>query len=131
MTFETKDSGSREEFSTGMKRDTQDGKPRFDLLLPLDIPYEDQMLTRWAQLMSRGAAKYDARNWEKAETPEELSRFKSSAFRHFMQWMADETDEDHAAAVLYNITGTETVKAKIKSRGGVKADPANLKMGFN
>ncbi len=54
----TKDSGKRQQFDTGMQRDTQDGKPRFDLIAPLDLPYEEQMLTRWAKLMARGAAKY-------------------------------------------------------------------------
>ena len=32
--FETKDSGQRQEYKSGMKRDLQDGKPRFDLLTP-------------------------------------------------------------------------------------------------
>ena len=112
--FETKDSGKRQEFSTGMKRDTQDNKPRFDLLLPLDVPYEEQLLTRWAELMGRGAVKYDARNWEKASTVEELERFKSSAFRHFMQYMNGETDEDHCAAIIFNLMGMEYVKRKLK-----------------
>ena len=56
----TKDSGERQEFSTGMKRDIQTGKPRYDLL---DRP----MLKRWAGLMARGAEKYGDNNWRKAE----------------------------------------------------------------
>jgi len=108
----TKDSGKRAQFSTGMQRDTNEGKARFDLITPLGIPYEDQLLTRFAQLMARGAIKYNARNWEKACTEEEMGRFKESAFRHFMQWYYNETDEDHAAAVLFNITGYETTKYK-------------------
>lgn len=96
-----------------MQRDTQEGKPRFDLIMPLGIPYGEQLITRWAELMARGAEKYDARNWEKAEGPEELERFKASAMRHFMQWMMDETDEDHGAAVLFNIQGAEMVKHKM------------------
>jgi hypothetical protein len=70
--FETKDSGARVEFSTGMQRDVQDTKPRFDLICPKDLPYKEQMLTRWAELMQRGAEKYSARNWEKASTQKNL-----------------------------------------------------------
>ena len=52
------------------------------------------------------------RNWELASTYEELSRFKASAFRHFMQWFKGDTDEDHAAAVYFNINAFEYVKEK-------------------
>ena len=112
--FETKDSGERIKFSTGMQRDINDNKPRFDLVMPFDIPYDEQLLTRWAKLMQRGAVKYGNRNWEKAGTPEELHRFMDSAFRHFIQWLCDESDEDHASAVLFNIAGAEMVKWKLK-----------------
>lgn len=112
--FETKDSGVRAEFESGMVRDTQEGKARFELLLPLGVPYEAQFLVRVAELLARGAEKYDSRNWEKASGPEELERFKSSALRHLMQWAAGETDEDHAAAVCFNLLGYETTKYKIE-----------------
>lgn len=112
--YVTKDSGAREEFSSGMKRDTQEGKVRFDLIFPPGIAYDDQILTRFAGLMTRGAEKYDAHNWMKAEGESELERFRSSAFRHFMQWMAGETDEDHAAAVMFNLMGAEYVKGKLE-----------------
>lgn len=111
--FQTKDSGEHAEYSSGMKRDTRKGKPRFDLLLPDDVPYEKQMLTRWAALMARGAEKYDERNWEQAHTIEELERYLDSAFRHFMQWISGEEDEDHAAAVMFNIMGAEYVRWRI------------------
>lgn len=110
--FETKDSGVRAEYDSGMVRDTQEGKARFELLLPLGVPYKDQFLVRVAELMARGAEKYDSRNWEKAVGDEEMERFKSSALRHLMQWAAGETDEDHAAAVVFNLLGYETAKVK-------------------
>jgi hypothetical protein len=108
----TKDSGVRAEYSTGMQRDTNSGKARFDLIVPEGIPYNEQLLTRFAELMARGAVKYNARNWEKAQTVEEMNRFKDSAFRHFMQWYCGEEDEDHAVAILFNIMGFETTKYK-------------------
>lgn len=114
MKFETKDSGERAEFSSGMQRDTQTGKPRFDLVIPEGVPYSDQMLTRLAELFARGAEKYEDRNWEQANSQAELDRMRASAFRHFMQWYCGETDEDHAAAVMFNVIAHETTKFKIE-----------------
>ena len=90
-----------------MKRDVQTGKPRYDLL-------DRSMLKRWAGLMARGAEKYGENNWKKAATELELERFKASAIRHLFQWLDGETDEDHAAAVYFNVAGAEMVKEKLK-----------------
>lgn len=117
--FETKDSGVRAEYDSGMRRDTQEGKARFDLLFPEGVPYEEQFLTRWGLLMERGARKYGdngaGRNWELANSEEELERFKSSALRHVMQWTAGERDEDHASAVAFNLLAYETTLWKMKN----------------
>lgn len=114
MEFVTKDSGERAQFDSGMVRDTNAGKPRFDLLLPEGIPYEAQLLTRFAALMARGAEKYDERNWEQANSQKELNRMRESAFRHLMQWLAGESDEDHAAAVLFNIMAAEATAWRMR-----------------
>lgn len=104
--FTTKDSGERALFPTGMVRDVSTDKDRYDLVY---MP----MLKRWAQLMGRGAKKYTPNNWKKASTQEELDRFKESAIRHFMQWFNGEgPEEDHAAAVFFNISGAEYVIGK-------------------
>lgn len=107
-TFITKDSGERQEFKSGMKRDVTTGKILWHLTA------SGPMLKRWAELLTRGAEKYDANNWMKADGNEELNRFKESAFRHFMQWYLNEIDEDHGAAVIFNINGAEYVKDKLK-----------------
>lgn len=112
MLYETKDSGARQDYASGMRRDTQEGKPDFSLLYT-DLPYEQQMLTRWAGLMTRGAEKYGRRNWQLANSQEELERFRASAARHFAQWITGETDEDHAAAVLFNVNCAEYVKYRL------------------
>lgn len=112
--FITKDSGKRQEFDSGMNRDSQEGKPRYDLIIPEGSTHP--MITRWAELLERGMTKYGYRNWEKARTPEELIRFKSSAFRHFMQWFMDESDEDHASAVFFNIQASEFLKEKMNGK---------------
>lgn len=95
-TYVTKDSGKRQKYDSGFQRDTQDGKPRYDL-----IPTE--LLTRLAELYARGAEKYTPDNWRKANGQEEYERFKASAWRHFVQWAEGHEDEDHASAVAFNI----------------------------
>jgi hypothetical protein len=107
MKFKTEDSGKREEFKSGMRRDTQEGKIRYDLIY---MP----MLKRWAELMTRGAEKYGDNNWMKANGQEEMDRFKQSAIRHFFQWWEGDESEDHASAVWFNICGTEYLKTKLR-----------------
>jgi|ERR1700674_762497 len=108
MSFETKDSGKREEFKTGMVRDIQDDKPRYDLI-------DRAFLKRWAELMARGARKYGEENWRKAATLEELTRFRSSAIRHLMQYLEGDRSEDHCVAVAFNLAGAEMVEEKLKA----------------
>lgn len=112
--YVTKDSGERAQFDSGMQRDTEKGKPRFDLMLAEGVPYGEQMITRFAALLGRGAEKYKDRNWEQADSEAEIARMKSSAFRHLMQLMTGETDEDHAAAVIFNVLAMETTRYKME-----------------
>ena len=105
--FEVKDSGERKQFASGMQRDVTTGKPRYDLV------YDGPMLERYAEHLRKGAEKYTERNWMKASSEEEMNRFKQSAARHFAQWMAGDVDEDHAAAVIFNLNGFEYMKAKL------------------
>lgn len=106
-----KDSGQRETFTSGMMRDVATGK--IDYSLVLDGP----MFQRWAQHLTAGAKKYDARNWMKANGQAELDRFRESALRHFIQWFQGETDEDHAAAVYFNINGACYVQKRVQHEG--------------
>lgn len=105
--FEVKDSGKRVAFASGMLRDTDEGKPRFDLL-------DREFLKRWALHMAKGAEKYGEENWRKAEGEAELRRFRASAFRHLIQWLNDERDEDHAAAVAFNVSAAEMVRGRLE-----------------
>lgn len=109
--FITKDSGKRKEFESGMVRDIDTNKVGWHKIA------DGPMLRRWAELLTRGAVKYPdpspgIANWTLANGPEEYARFRASAFRHFMQWYFGETDEDHAAAVFFNINGAEYTKEK-------------------
>lgn len=106
--FVTQDSGTREAFETGMVRDVQTGKPRYDLI-------DRAFLLRWAELMARGAEKYGENNWRQAATDKELRRFEASAIRHLFQWLDGDRTEDHAVAVAFNLAGAEMVKEKLKN----------------
>jgi hypothetical protein len=110
--FEIKDSGKRQEFTSGMVRDTTEGKIHFWRILV------GPMFIRWATHLTKGAVKYPdvapgVSNWTLASGETELIRFKDSAFRHFIQWQNGEMDEDHAAAVFFNINGAEYCKDRI------------------
>ena len=113
--FEIKDSGERQEFEGGMVRDTDDGKTNYLSLL------FGPMLRRWAEHLTKGRLKYPdpepgVPNWTLAEGQAEYVRFRESAFRHFIAWLNDERDEDHAAGVFFNINGAEYVRDKMRDK---------------
>lgn len=112
--FVTKDSGQRVDYPSGMRRDIQDGKVRWDLLFIPGVPYASQPLYRVAALLTRGAEKYGAHNYTLANSEEELERFKASAARHFAQWITGELDEDHMSAVVFNLFAHEVTKEKVQ-----------------
>jgi hypothetical protein len=95
-----------------MVRDTQDGKVEWHRI------FEGPMARRLAIHLTKGAKKYPdnengTANWTKANSATEWRRFKQSAARHFAQWLYDERDEDHGAAVMFNINGAENTRDKI------------------
>ncbi len=109
--YVTKDSGEREGFDGGAVRDTRESKGRFDLISPIwiskimergetDVRLMSKAIIRLAGVMERGAAKYEARNWEKGMN---TSRCFDSAVRHLWQYADGADDEDHAAHSLFNI----------------------------
>ena len=114
LKFVTKDSGERQEFDSGMIRDVTTGKTEWHRIT------EGPMIKRWAELLTRGGVKYPdvqpgKANWTLAEGEAEYQRFRQSAFRHFMIWFTGEdTSEDHAAAIYFNVNGAEYVKGKLK-----------------
>jgi len=93
MKYKTKDSGERQEFTTGAVRDTQQDKPRFDLIPP-------HALKRVAEVYTRGAIKYDEWNWFKGIP---FQRCLASCMRHVESFRRGETDEDHLAQAVFNL----------------------------
>lgn len=87
-----KDSGERKAYSTGAQRDTDTGKPRYDLI-------SAHMLTRLAHHLRKGAEKYGDRNWEKG-IPK--VRLIGSALRHTYQYLLGDRTEDHLSAIIFN-----------------------------
>jgi hypothetical protein len=107
-----KDSGARNTYPSGMQREPEQPHQMLWTLL-LDGP----MLFRWVLQMTRGAQKYSPRNWTRAieskdkdEREVVKARFRESAFRHFMAWVTGMTDEDHAAALFFNVNGYEAMR---------------------
>ena len=106
MSHDLKDKGERVEFTTGMVREPNGGRGRYDLISPI-------MLKRLAILYERGAEKYTKkdetgniissgeRNWEKGGS---FSRFLNSAIRHIQQYLEGYRDEDHLVQGIWNLT---------------------------
>jgi len=93
VSFILKDSGKREDFSSGAVRDVRKGKGRFDLVTPVG-------LRRVAVVYEKGAEKYAERNWEKGMP---MSRCMDSALRHLNQYKEGLRAEDHLAQACWNI----------------------------
>lgn len=88
-----KDSGKREEFTTGSVRDTRDGKGRFDLIPAYPMK-------RLAVHYEHGSKKYGDWNWSRGQN---LSRYIDSALRHLNNYQAGDREEDHMIAAAWNI----------------------------
>lgn len=124
-------------YSGGGVRDVTEGKPRIDLMWPLGVPFEAQMLTRVGMWLERGMRKYAERNWERFHTPDALVHALASLGRHYAEYMTNEAtrevctpcqqlldagyeenpechcQEDHAAAIITNVIFAETIRWKI------------------
>ena len=166
--FVTLDSGERVEWETGSRRDTNEGKPRYDLIGVIGLSryleneldsskwtgmeklcltemlnmqltskhnrksYIDSIVARvfgmmegldekpeyipvkalrgLAELMQRGAEKYGEHNWTLGQP---TSRSYESALRHYMQYLNGDTDENHLAAVAFNMFSIQHVMYQI------------------
>lgn len=83
---------SIERFSTGAQRDSEGDKPRLDMLPPY-------FRRRMGELLKKGAAHYGENNWLKGM---KASRALHSLHRHLGALEEGQTDEDHAAAIMFN-----------------------------
>lgn len=93
--YELADGGNRQQFESGAMREPEDGKLRYDLVSPV-------ALRRLALNMTKGAEKYGPHNWNKGMP---TSRMLSAAMRHLELAREGNKDEDHWAALVFNIFG--------------------------
>lgn len=110
-----KDSGERQTFETGSRRDTRDGKGRYDLL-------QFRAIHLVARQLEEGGKKYGERNWELGQP---LSRYLDSAARHLMLHGIGRTDERHDVAAAWNILCMIDTRERIRE-GLLPADLNDL-----
>jgi len=99
----------KRKFETGAQRDTDIGKPKMSL-----VPTAE--LVRLMNHYRNGGAKYGENNWKCGM---KTSVFYDSAQRHLLKWWMGEKDEDHLAAVLWNVMSamwTEENKPELDDR---------------
>lgn len=117
--FVVKGTGAQTVGAGGMRRSVDTGKTDYTLAL------DGEMFNRWAEHLTRATRPrgdfpgYAKRNWllategEYSEKVAVMERAQVSAMRHMRQWLRGDLDEDHAAAVFFNINVYETVKASL------------------
>lgn len=88
------------EHEGGFKREDKSHKLDFTLI-PLS------QLEHLALHYTEGAVVHGRDNWKKSK---DIITFKQSAYRHFIAWMKDEKDEDHASALVWNVFCHEYLK---------------------
>jgi len=87
-----------------MIRDTKEDKPDFDLLFPKNVKFEDTLLYQVAIHLAQGARKYTERNWENASI-KDIHTFRKGLYRHTIQLLTGQTDENHIGAIFFNLNG--------------------------
>lgn len=91
--FVVKDSGEREVFDTGARRDVRSGKGRFDLI-------HFEFLKRLALVCEAGGIKYGDNNYLKGMP---IHRYLDSALRHINNYRSGMRDEDHIVQAAWNL----------------------------
>ncbi len=132
VSFITLDSGHRQQFGTGAQRDTQEGKPRFDLIplpvldalqqafggAPLEADDTNPPITGFCLedecrydlipeiALNRLAGLYHRGALKYDDNNWQkgipLLRVYASLRRHTEYWYAGDTSEDHLAAIIWN-----------------------------
>lgn len=99
------DSGARTVTDSGYMREPEIDRPDFVAIFTArgleQVPAE--LIIRIAEHYHRGGLKYAPLNWRRGTDPDSLERNRRSAARHFVQWLHGEEDEDHLAAVTWNM----------------------------
>lgn len=102
--FVVKDSGQREEYETGARRDIRSGKGRYDLIYP-------EFLKRLALVCEAGALKYGDNNFLKGMC---VHRYMDSCLRHINNYRSGLRDEDHLIQAAWNLMAIVATEFLIK-----------------
>jgi len=84
-----------QQWESGAHRDTQAGKPRFDLIDPI-------FLRRVADVMAEGAEHYGEHNWTRGIPSQ---RYAAGLLRHVYAYLSGDRTEDHLARAAFNLQG--------------------------
>lgn len=95
-------SNQQEQFASGAVRDSNAGKPRYDLISPFALRRLALQMMKGATPKDRGGFGYGPRNWEKGMS---IARMYESAERHLKDWALGKDGEDNLAAAVFNIMG--------------------------
>ena len=90
--YTIKDSGKRQQFTTGSVRDLNVDKGDFSLL-------PCRAIALLAKHFQAGCKKYGAANWKRGQP---LSRYVDSGLRHAFKHLNGDTDERHDIAAAWN-----------------------------
>lgn len=96
--------------TSGVNRSDPTGKPDYTLV-------DWTMIERWALHMEAHIGSKGRDNWRQASTQEDLDRFLASLLRHALAVVRGDADEDHAAALMFNVAGAELVRSRGWVRG--------------
>jgi hypothetical protein len=105
----TKNNWDNIEYEGWAKRENKIWKIRYDLIPIEYIKRIAWLYTRWAEI-------YWVRNWEKGVSEEYIDKMKQSLWRHFIQYLDWDTDEDHLAAVCFNLFWHDFLTNKLKEK---------------
>jgi len=103
---------------TGAKRESKEGKGRYDLISPI-------ALRRLAVVYEKGAVVHEPRNWEKGLP---ISETLSSAIRHIFQYLAGSRSEDHLAQSAWNLFSVMHLEVTMPILQDVPGQQTLLKM---
>ncbi|MEV8610210.1 hypothetical protein AB0383_20175 [Amycolatopsis sp. NPDC051373] len=114
-------------FAGGGVRDGAVKTERFELGWVKGVPYDRQMLTRYACWMARGAQKYADRNWESFASADALEHAKGSLLRHVFKFLAEldgipgDGEDDNAAAIWFNVQACALIHERLTEQAHGRA----------
>jgi hypothetical protein len=96
---------TKRSFSTGAVRDSDDGKPRMDLIAP-------EAMIALGRVLANGTKHYGERNWERGIP---LSQFLASMMRHYVAVQMGDHSENHDEKMLWNAMAFVATAVRIKA----------------